>query len=204
MPVRAEHCLAVAILLVFQPVPARSQSVEHFGHASTDSSSTAAGAVILPWLSSGFGYRRHPLDGAVRLHSGIDIPVPLGTPVRAAAPGQIGHAGRAGGYGLMVEIRHANAMQTRYAHLSRVLVAPGEQVAEGQVIALAGSTGRSTGNHLHFEVRQNGQARDPLPFLSTPRAFRRFEAAPLLDSTPHVSEFARARERSIAANGDEL
>lgn len=124
-------------------------------------------SVALPRLSSRFGYRTDPLRGGRAMHEGIDIPGPLGSPVRAAEAGTIRFAGTAGGYGNMVEIAHPDGLATRYGHLSRMLVRPGEQVAQGEVIALMGSTGRSTGSHLHYEVRVDGRAVNPIPFLQT-------------------------------------
>jgi len=151
----------------------------------------ASRATDLPRLSSGFGVRTDPLRGTFARHAGVDIPAPLGTPVLASAEGMIRFAGSAGGYGNMVEIEHPNGIRTRYAHLSRILVGERSTVARGQIIALMGSTGRSTGSHLHFEMRANGTAIDPLPHLGeeevTTRAVR---IAPL---QPFQSAFARAR-----------
>lgn len=148
----------------------------------------------LPRLSSGFGWRRDPILGRRALHSGIDIPGPLRSPVLAAAGGVVLFAGKAGGYGNMIEVDHGGGLATRYAHLSRLLVGTGAQVARGQEIAMMGSTGRSTGSHLHFEVRLNGQATGPLAWLagehSAPRVSVRISAD---GSAPHISAFARAR-----------
>jgi murein DD-endopeptidase MepM/ murein hydrolase activator NlpD len=150
---------------------------------------------VLPPLSSTFGYRLHPIRGTYALHSGIDIPGHAGTPIMASAPGIVRFAGWAGGYGNMIAIDHGNGMETRYGHLSRILVGAGAMVANGQQIALMGSTGMSTGNHLHFEVRRSGRATDPLPYFGRgARAFA-FAARPVAGSPaatlPHVSEFAR-------------
>jgi murein DD-endopeptidase MepM/ murein hydrolase activator NlpD len=116
-------------------------------------------------VSSGFGMRTHPLSGTRRLHAGIDIAVATGTPIRAAAAGQVVVAGWQGGYGYAVDLRHAGGTVTRYAHQSRLLVRPGQQVSAGQIIGLVGSTGASTGPHLHFEVRTTGGPIDPRTWL---------------------------------------
>ena len=146
----------------------------------------------LPRLTSAFGLRRDPFTGASRRHAGIDIAAPHGTDILSAAAGRVFFAGRAGGYGNMVELDHGSGLRTRYAHLSRILVAPGTAVAEGQVIAEAGSTGRSTGSHLHFEVRQDGAPRNPLTYLGSPHRIAATDR-PLRVPEPHLSAFARAR-----------
>jgi murein DD-endopeptidase MepM/ murein hydrolase activator NlpD len=101
------------------------------------------------------------------MHAGVDIPGPVGTPIYATADGMISNADRRGGYGNMVEINHGKGIATRYGHLSKILVADGQRVTRGQLIALMGSTGRSTGPHLHYEVRIDGHAVNPIPFLTT-------------------------------------
>jgi murein DD-endopeptidase MepM/ murein hydrolase activator NlpD len=116
-------------------------------------------------LSSGFGYRSDPFTGGGAMHAGLDFKGPVGTPILAAAEGKVVLAGFHGGYGNMIEIRHANGLVTRYAHLSGLNVRRGQMVERGVQIGRMGSTGRSTGSHLHFEVRQNGQAINPRKFL---------------------------------------
>jgi murein DD-endopeptidase MepM/ murein hydrolase activator NlpD len=116
-------------------------------------------------FTSNFGIRTDPFRGTAAMHAGVDIPGPVGTPVYATADGIIDRAERAGGYGNMVEINHGKGIQTRYGHLSKILVAPLTRVHRGQLIALMGSTGRSTGPHLHYEVRIDGHAVNPAPFL---------------------------------------
>ena len=111
--------------------------------------------------SSAFGYRRHPLSGGWRMHSGVDLAASMYTPVKSSAGGVVRRAGWAGGYGLLVEIDHGAGMVTRYGHLSRVDVGVGQSVAAGQELGLVGSTGNSTGAHLHFEKRIGGVAVDP-------------------------------------------
>ena len=115
--------------------------------------------------TSNFGIRSDPFRGTAAMHAGVDIPGPTGTPVYATADGYVDRAERAGGYGNMVEIDHGKGIQTRYGHLSKILVPANTRVHRGQLIALIGSTGRSTGPHLHYEVRIDGHAVNPVPFL---------------------------------------
>ena len=116
-------------------------------------------------LKSGFGWRIHPIFGTRRFHSGQDIAAPYGTLVKAADGGQIVQAGYFGGYGYSVMIYHGGGFATWYAHLSSINVSVGQFVQRGQVIGLVGSTGWSTGPHLHFEVRINGVPQNPLAYL---------------------------------------
>lgn len=138
-------------------------------------------------ISSGFGYRRDPFTGGGAMHSGLDFSAPHGAPIHAAAAGTVTFSGWKSGYGKVVEISHASGMITRYAHMSRFNTRVGAEVAAGQVIGAIGSTGRSTGPHLHFEVRIDGRAVNPRPFLET---------------APHVLEEARAEfAPHTSANG---
>jgi len=116
-------------------------------------------------ITSGFGYRRDPFNGRGAMHSGMDFKGATGSPIFAAAGGRVSFAGWKSGYGQVIEISHGNGMMTRYAHLSRIGVKPGQRVAAGTTIGGLGSTGRSTGPHLHFEVRINDRAVNPRPFL---------------------------------------
>lgn len=118
-------------------------------------------------FTSNFGIRSDPFRGTAAMHSGVDIPGPVGTPIYATADGVIAHAGRKGGYGNLIEVNHGKGIATRYAHLSKILVAGNTRVTRGQMIGLMGSTGRSTGPHLHYEVRIDGHAVNPVPFLTT-------------------------------------
>lgn len=116
-------------------------------------------------FSSGFGVRSDPFLGRPAMHSGLDFRASTGDPVRATANGKVVNAGWSGGYGRMVEIDHGNGLSTRYGHLSAINVKVGERIAIGQVIGEVGSTGRSTGPHLHYETRIDGDAVDPQKFL---------------------------------------
>lgn len=150
-----------------------------------------------PRLSSPFGYRVDPIDGRHLMHSGIDLPSPAGTPVRAAAGGVVRFAGLRGGYGLMIELQHPDGSRTRYAHLSRLLAGEGEAVAAQEVLGLVGSTGRSTGSHLHFEYWVAERPVDPLPYMDLPASRvppAWGTAARVLPQEPHRSAFARARD----------
>jgi len=115
-------------------------------------------------VTSPYGWRSDPFNGQVRFHAGLDIRSAYGQDVHAAGTGTVAFAGEQNGYGLTVVIDHGDGLQTRYAHLSGVLVQPGEQVESGQVVARSGNSGRSTGPHLHFEVRKDGRAVDPALF----------------------------------------
>ena len=118
-------------------------------------------------FTSNFGVRSDPFRGTAAMHAGVDIPGPVGTPIYATADGIVARAERSGGYGNLVEINHGKGIETRYGHLSRILVPANARVRRGQLIALMGSTGRSTGSHLHYEVRVDGHAVNPTPYLQS-------------------------------------
>jgi murein DD-endopeptidase MepM/ murein hydrolase activator NlpD len=128
-------------------------------------------------ISSGFGYRSDPFHGGAAMHAGLDFRGAVGAPIHAAAKGKVTFVGTKTGYGKVVEISHGNGMLTRYAHMSAWRARVGQAVAAGDVIGQIGNTGRSTGPHLHFEVRIHDRAVNPRPFL---------------ESAPHVLEEARA------------
>ena len=135
-------------------------------------------------LTSGFGFRSDPFNGQRAMHAGLDFRGPHGSPIRAAAPGRVSFVGVKSGYGNVVEVDHGHGIQTRYAHLAGFNARVGQKVQSGESIARMGSTGRSTGTHLHFEVRVNGTAVNP----------RRF-----LEANAHVLEVkADARSRVLA------
>ncbi len=139
------------------------QRMDSMEHALASIPTSMPAAIML--MSSGFGYRHDPFTGAGAMHSGLDFKGPIGTPILAAADGLVSFAGVQSGYGNCVEITHANGLVTRYAHLSGFNVSLGQKVTRGIQIARMGSTGRSTGSHLHFEVRLDGSAVNPLKFL---------------------------------------
>jgi murein DD-endopeptidase MepM/ murein hydrolase activator NlpD len=116
-------------------------------------------------MTSGFGYRRDPFTGGAAMHSGLDFAGPVGAPIHAAAKGRVSFVGQKGAYGNVVEISHGNGLVTRYAHMSRFAAKVGQRVAAGAVIGAIGNTGRSTGAHLHFEVRNNDRPMNPRLFL---------------------------------------
>jgi murein DD-endopeptidase MepM/ murein hydrolase activator NlpD len=120
-------------------------------------------------MTSGFGYRRDPINGGRRLHAGTDFAGARGTPILAGGDGTVIFAGRQSGYGLMVEIRHPFGLTTRYAHMSRIRVSEGERVSRGERIGDMGNTGRSTGTHLHYEVRRSGDPVNPMTFITAGR-----------------------------------
>lgn len=122
------------------------------------------------WYSSNFGWRLDPFTGKSAMHEGVDYVVPLGTPIHAAASGIVVYAAMHPQFGNLVEIDHGNDILTRYAHASKIYVHVGDVVKRGQLLSLVGSTGRSTGNHLHFEVRFKGLAQNPIRFLQANNA----------------------------------
>ncbi len=137
-------------------------------------------------LTSSYGMRRDPFTGEAAMHSGLDFRGPLGAPIYAAAKGRVSFVGQKQGYGNVVEIAHGNGMVTRYAHMSAFRSRVGQDVSPGDVIGAIGSTGRSTGPHLHFEVRVNDRAVNPRPFL---------------EAAPHVLKEARRVQSDEPARG---
>jgi len=119
-------------------------------------------------FTSGYGIRSDPFRGGAAKHAGIDLAAPIGTPIYATAEGTVIDAGyNHGGYGNLIKVDHGRGIETRYGHLSRILVSPGQHVTRGQLIGHMGSTGRSTGSHLHYEVRIDGRAVNPIPFMKS-------------------------------------
>ncbi|RED16963.1 murein DD-endopeptidase MepM/ murein hydrolase activator NlpD [Parasphingopyxis lamellibrachiae] len=153
-------------------------------------------------LTSGFGYRRHPILGYRRLHTGLDIAAVRGTPIRAAQSGTVNYSGRNRGYGNYVRINHGGGIQTAYAHMSRIVASNGSRVSQGQIIGYVGSTGMSTGPHLHYELIRNGTKVDPRSVSFTRQAqltggeLQRFRAtlANLLEVEPGAA-LARREDR---------
>ena len=138
-------------------------------------------------ISSGFGYRRDPFTGRAAQHRGLDFRAPHGSPILATADGRVSFVGWKSGYGKVVEIDHGGGMVTRYAHMSAFRTEVGENVSAGDLIGAIGSTGRSTGPHLHFEVRINGNPVNPRPFL---------------ERAPHVLEQVRAEFAPTTSEDD--
>jgi murein DD-endopeptidase MepM/ murein hydrolase activator NlpD len=132
----------------------------------------------LEFISSGFGYRADPFNGGAAFHAGLDFRGPIGAPIHAAAKGKVSFAGVKQGYGNVIEIDHGNGLLTRYAHMSRFAARVGQPVDAGAVIGAIGNTGRSTGPHLHFEVRIHDRPVNPRPFL---------------EAAPHVLEDSRGQ-----------
>jgi len=121
--------------------------------------------VNIPCCSSGYGWRNDPILGIRNFHEGLDFSAAHGEQIRATASGIVLEAGRAGHYGKYVKINHGGGLETRYAHASKLLVKKGDLVSKGEVIALVGNTGRSTGPHLHYEIRFKGNSLDPRKYL---------------------------------------
>lgn len=117
------------------------------------------------YLTSGFGMRKAPIAGATRMHKGLDISNRVGTPIRAPADGKVTFSGYDGAYGICVTIDHGNGIITRYAHLHKAAVKPGDEVLRGEVVGALGNTGRSTGPHLHYEVHVNGIPVNPMRYI---------------------------------------
>lgn len=159
-----------------QPVPGADAAFASIflNWKKLDNPGTARAAVYIPTgrpveelaLTSNYGVRNDPFNGHARMHKGIDIPGPVGTPIYATADGIVSRSQWVNGYGNLVEISHGNDTETRYGHLSKLVVAPNERVRRGQLIGLMGSTGRSTGSHLHYEIRIAGLAINPLPYVT--------------------------------------
>jgi murein DD-endopeptidase MepM/ murein hydrolase activator NlpD len=137
--------------------------------ARIESNLKPTGMPVQGYISSYFGGRPDPFSGHSARHTGIDIAAPLGTPVHAVAEGMVTFAGIRNGYGDVVEIDHGNGYMTRYAHNSKLIAHPGQRVRVGDVISMAGSTGRSTGSHVHFEVWYEGRVVNPLAYVRSHR-----------------------------------
>jgi murein DD-endopeptidase MepM/ murein hydrolase activator NlpD len=119
-------------------------------------------------FTSGYGIRSDPFRGGAARHAGIDLAAPIGTPIYATADGTVSNAGyNSGGYGNLIKLDHGRGIETRYGHLSAILVSAGQHITRGQLIGRMGSTGRSTGSHLHYEVRIDGRAVNPIPFMKS-------------------------------------
>jgi murein DD-endopeptidase MepM/ murein hydrolase activator NlpD len=142
-------------------------------------------------ITSYFGYRYHPILHFTRFHAGLDIGAGWGSPIVAAGDGQVVSAGWAGGYGREVKIAHGGGLVSLYGHMSQIVAEPGSFVRQGQVIGYVGSSGLSTGPHVHFEVRQSGQPVNPLGV--------RFTSAPVVDT--HLADAVKARLKALLGVG---
>ncbi len=158
---------AIAPQVTSNLAPTIVQTVVPATQAGALNPRSGSGAAVLEGfeIGSGFGERIHPITKTKRFHSGVDIGAPSGTPITAFDDGVVTFAGPKGGYGNLVTIDHGNGVETRYAHQSQVGVAAGDQIRAGETLGYVGSTGNSTGPHLHFERRDQGTAVDPTPYL---------------------------------------
>ncbi|MDP9056738.1 MAG: M23 family metallopeptidase [Pseudomonadota bacterium] len=146
-------------------IAARNIAASNIGRPAIAGSIPSLMPVQSPRLTSGFGMRWHPVLGGRRPHMGVDLADPVGTPVHATGDGLVGRADWFSGYGLYVQIEHGGQLETRYGHMSRLNVAAGQFVHRGDVIGYVGATGRTTGPHLHYEVRVDGVAVNPIPYM---------------------------------------
>ena len=160
----------------FEPVTGGDATFKQLFTSWKKLDNLADGAIAVPSekpvrsaeFTSGYGVRSDPFKGRAAMHAGIDLAGPLGTPVYATADGTVSSAGyNNGGYGNLIKLDHGKGIETRYGHLSAILVSAGQHVVRGQQIARMGSTGRSTGSHLHYEVRIDGRAVNPIPFMKS-------------------------------------
>jgi len=158
-----------------QPLKAADPNFKALFTSWKNLDSLEQGTIAIPSLkpvkgasfTSGFGTRSDPFQGRAAMHAGVDLAGPVGTPIYATADGVVGRSEWSGGYGNLIELDHGKGIQTRYGHLSRSLVSPGQRVKRGDQIGMMGSTGRSTGSHLHYEVRIDGKAVNPIPFMQS-------------------------------------
>ena len=137
------------------------------GGKGTASAANALAAPVSGVVTSGFGYRVHPISGCYLMHGGIDVAADEGTPIAAAWDGVVVERGVGSSYGKYVVIKHTDGLSTLYAHCSELIAAEGQIVFKGETVALVGSTGAATGPHLHFEIRVKGEAIDPRSILKT-------------------------------------
>ena len=165
-----EPDLQAAILELTQAVDARDDSLSSIEakilQQSVLNMLPNSKPIAAAYNSSSYGWRIDPFNGNKAFHEGLDFTANTGTPIRAAADGIVSSTEQGGAYGKLVKIEHGAGLETRYAHTSRILVKVGERVTKGQIVAEVGSTGRSTGPHLHYEIRLNGAALDPRKYLN--------------------------------------
>lgn len=166
-----EKDLQLAILELTQAVDARDDSLSSIEAKILQQSVLKdmlpnSSPVHAAYNSSSYGWRIDPFNGNKAFHEGLDFTANTGTAIRAAADGIVSEADRTPDYGNLVKIEHGSGLETRYAHASKLLVKVGDRVVKGQIVAEVGSTGRSTGPHLHYEIRLNGEALDPRKYLN--------------------------------------
>jgi murein DD-endopeptidase MepM/ murein hydrolase activator NlpD len=166
-----EPDLQAAILELTQAVDARDESLSSIEAKILQQSVLKdmlpnSNPINAAFNSSSYGWRIDPFNGSKAFHEGLDFTANTGTPIRAAADGIVSATEQGGAYGKLVKIEHGAGLETRYAHTSKILVKVGERVTKGQIVAEVGSTGRSTGPHLHYEIRLNGASLDPRKYLN--------------------------------------
>lgn len=169
LPARASIDVVAAVASASRPShapdPSGTAGLTGLAATATSHDTSRIGLEIAGRVSSAYGWRGDPLHGRTKFHGGIDLAARYGTEVPAAADGTVVSAGEQGGYGLTVVVKHRDGFQTRYAHLSAIDVREGDPVSKGALLGRVGSTGRSTGPHLHFEVLQGGERIDPGQFV---------------------------------------
>lgn len=177
---KAFSLVGLAAAAVVFAAPAQASEV---AEASTTAVRTIAfSAPVTGYdVNSRFGFRRLSFERRARMHEGLDYAAPAGTPILAAADGRVIRTGTSSSYGRFVEVQHANGVTSFYAHMSRIEASEGDTVVAGDTIGLVGSTGRSTGAHLHFEIRRDGQQINPENFLG--RSFALQDIAPEADGS---------------------
>jgi murein DD-endopeptidase MepM/ murein hydrolase activator NlpD len=160
----------------YEPVSGGDATFKQLFNSWKKLDNLADGAIAVPSdkpvksadFTSGYGVRSDPFKGRAAMHAGIDLAGPIGTAIYATADGTVSDAGyNSGGYGNLIKLEHGKGIETRYGHLSFIAVKPGQRVARGQLIGRMGSSGRSTGSHLHYEVRIDGRAVNPIPFMKS-------------------------------------
>ena len=166
-----EPALQMAILELTKSVDARDDSLSSIEAKILQQSVLKdmlpnSNPINAAFNSSSYGWRIDPFNGNKAFHEGLDFTANTGTPIRAAADGIVSSVEQGGAYGKLVKIEHGAGLETRYAHTSKILVKVGERVIKGQIVAEVGSTGRSTGPHLHYEIRLNGASLDPRKYLN--------------------------------------
>jgi murein DD-endopeptidase MepM/ murein hydrolase activator NlpD len=186
-----DRIAATDLQLVRWSANGRNQWIDAGNAAQPAPASTGMAWPVAGRITSYFGYRYHPILHFTRFHAGLDFGASWGSPIVAAADGQVVGAGWAGGYGRQVRIAHGGGILTTYSHMSQIAAEPGSFVHQGQLIGYVGSSGLSTGPHLHYEVRRDGQPVNPLGV--------RFASAPVVDT--HLADAVKARLKALLSVG---